>query len=151
MWSDELLPQWVSYDPSDGMGKSLQPEFFSNATVKLDDQDNWNAFGCDITEKDLIGTAQKMVDYGLRDLGYHYVILDDCWSEGRAADGTLQPNMTKFPSGMKGVADQIHDLGLGFGMYSSAGLLTCAQYPGSLGHEMIDAQTFADWGVDYLK
>ena len=79
--------------------------------------------------------------------GYHYIILDDCWSDGRTANGTLKPNATAFPSGMKAISDQIHGLGLGFGMYSSAGTFTCAQYVASLGYEKQDAQTFADWGV----
>lgn len=83
----------------------------------------------------------------LRDLGYYYVILDDCWSAGRSANGTLQPNMTKFPHGMGYVGDQLHSMGLGFGMYSSAGKYTCAQYAASLGYEKQDAQTFAGWGV----
>ncbi|KAL8708068.1 MAG: hypothetical protein Q9220_007000 [cf. Caloplaca sp. 1 TL-2023] len=110
------------------------------------------AYGCEIDGETLLETAQKMVDYGLRDLGYKYVILDDCWSEPeRSENGSLVANSTKFPDGMKAVADQIHDLGLLFGMYSSAGEYTCAQYLGSLNHETQDAQTFADWGVDYLK
>ena len=92
-----------------------------------------------------------MVDYGLRDLGYNYVILDDCWSAGRTANGTLQPNMTRFPNGMGHVADKLHSMGLMFGMYSSAGLYTCAKYAASLGREVQDANTFAFWGVDYLK
>ena len=92
-----------------------------------------------------------MVDYGLRDAGYNYVVLDDCWSDGRNSSGNLKANATKFPSGMAGVADQLHDMGLKFGMYSSAGTFTCARYAGSLGHEEIDAKTFASWGVDYLK
>ena len=77
--------------------------------------------------------------------------MDDCWSAGRSPDGTLLANTTKFPSGIPGLSSQIHDLGLKWGMYSSAGKYTCAQYEGSLGHERQDAQTFADWGVDYLK
>ncbi|KAI9754610.1 MAG: GTP cyclohydrolase II [Chaenotheca gracillima] len=113
--------------------------------------DNWNAFGCDVSEDLLLGTAQKIVDYGLRDLGYHYVILDDCWSVGRSDNGTLMPNSTRFPNGMGHVADRLHSMNLGFGMYSSAGTLTCARYPASLGYEEQDAKTFASWGVDYLK
>ncbi|KAI4183094.1 MAG: hypothetical protein L6R41_005590 [Letrouitia leprolyta] len=110
------------------------------------------AYGCDIDADTLLETAQKMVDFGLRDLGYQYVILDDCWSNRERSDnGSLVANSTKFPDGMKAVADQIHDMGLLFGMYSSAGMYTCAQYPASLDHEEQDAQTFADWGVDYLK
>ena len=93
-----------------------------------------------------------MVDYGFRDLGYKYVILDDCWQNmQRSPNGSLVANSTKFPDGIKAVSDRIHDMGLMFGMYSSAGMYTCAQYPASLGYETIDAQTFADWGVDYLK
>ena len=79
--------------------------------------------------------------------GYEYVILDDCWSDGRTENGTLKANATAFPDGMSYVADQIHSLGLKFGMYSSAGTFTCAQYVASLGYEKQDAQTFADWGV----
>lgn len=100
-----------------------------------------------MSESLLLDTAQKIVDYGLRDLGYYYVILDDCWSAGRSSNGTLQANSTKFPNGMGHVADQLHEMSLGFGMYSSAGLYTCAQYDASLGHEMQDAQSFADWGI----
>ncbi|KAL9584914.1 MAG: hypothetical protein Q9203_004468 [Teloschistes exilis] len=110
------------------------------------------AYGCDIDADTLLETAEKMVDFGFRDLGYKYVILDDCWSnQQRSPNGSLVANVTKFPDGIKAVADKIHDMGLLFGMYSSAGLYTCAQYPASLGHEAQDAQTFADWGVDYLK
>jgi len=69
-----------------------------------------------------------MVELGLRDVGYNYIVLDDCWSDGRYPNGTLKPDFTKFPNGMAHVADQIHQLGLLFGMYSSAGLYTCAQY-----------------------
>ncbi|GAB7352312.1 hypothetical protein MBLNU459_g2763t1 [Dothideomycetes sp. NU459] len=113
--------------------------------------DNWNAFGCDVSEDLLLGTAQRMVELGLRDAGYEYVILDDCWSDGRYPNGSLKPDFTKFPNGMAHVAAQIHALGLKYGMYSDAGKYTCGQYAGSLGYETIDAQTFASWGVDYLK
>ncbi|MCJ1250934.1 hypothetical protein MMC30_008162 [Trapelia coarctata] len=113
--------------------------------------DNWNAFGCQVSETLLLGTANQIVSLGLRDLGYTYVILDDCWSTGRDSNGTLVVDLQKFPNGMKAVADHIHALGLKFGMYSSAGFYTCGQYAGSLGYETQDAQTFASWGVDYLK
>ena len=95
-----------------------------------------------------------MVDLGFKDAGYEYVILDDCWSikDGRdPSTNRLQPDLTKFPAGMNGTADGVHSNGLKFGMYSSAGTKTCASYPGSLGYEAIDAETFAEWGVDYLK
>ncbi|KAB8300298.1 hypothetical protein EYC80_000494 [Monilinia laxa] len=80
--------------------------------------DNWNALGCDVSEELLLQTADLIVDYGLKDLGYHYVILDDCWSNGRNAsdNNTLVADAKKFPQGMKAMAEAIHDLGLGFGM-----------------------------------
>lgn len=116
-------------------------------------KDNWNAFGCDVSETLLLQTAALIVDYGLKDLGYHYVILDDCWSTGRNAsnNNSLIADAKKFPRGMAGVADELHALGLGFGMYSDAGKYTCGGYAGSLGYETVDAKTFAGWGVDYLK
>lgn len=80
-------------------------------------------------------------------MGYEYIILDDCWSDGRNSSGYLQPDMTKFPDGIKGLADQIHDLGMKIGIYSSAGTLTCARYAGSLGYEEKDAAVWAEWGV----
>lgn len=92
-----------------------------------------------------------MASYGLRDLGYKYVVLDDCWSEGRNSSGYLVANSQKFPNGMAYVADHIHSLGMMFGMYSSAGIFTCGRYPGSLGYETQDAEFFASQGVDYLK
>ncbi|KAM3080989.1 hypothetical protein ACMFMG_004948 [Clarireedia jacksonii] len=115
--------------------------------------DNWNALGCDVSEELLLQTADLIVDYGLKDLGYHYVILDDCWSNGRNAsnNNSLIADSSKFPNGMKAVADAIHDLGLGFGMYSDAGLYTCGGYAGSLGYETVDANYFAEVGIDYLK
>ncbi|KAL1874027.1 hypothetical protein VTK73DRAFT_581 [Phialemonium thermophilum] len=92
-----------------------------------------------------------MVQYGFKDLGYEYVILDDCWSVGRNSSGYLMPNMTKFPDGISGLADKIHALGLKVGIYSSAGTMTCARYTGSLGHEQKDADVWASWGIDYVK
>lgn len=94
-----------------------------------------------------------IVDYGLKDLGYQYVILDDCWSNGRNAsnNNSLIWDTKKFPRGMAAVADDMHSLGLLFGMYSDAGKYTCGGYAGSLGYEEVDANTFASWGVDYLK
>ncbi|KZF25420.1 glycoside hydrolase family 27 protein [Xylona heveae TC161] len=112
---------------------------------------NWNAFACDVSEELILGAADKLVSLGFRDLGYTYVLLDDCWSAGRSENGSLQHNTTRFPNGMADVADQIHSRGMRFGMYSDAGSLTCGKYAGSLGHEDVDAKTFASWGVDYLK
>lgn len=115
--------------------------------------DNWNAFACDVDAELVQSSAEAIVDLGLRDLGYEYVILDDCWSAGRntSGNGSIIADLTKFPNGMAAVAEGVHDLGLKFGMYSSAGRYTCGSYEGSLGHEEVDAQTWANWGVDYLK
>lgn len=112
---------------------------------------DWNAFGCDISEEILRENARYMVEFGLRDLGYNYVVLDDCWSIGRNESGYLVENPEKFPSGMHAVADYVHSLGLKFGIYSSAGVLTCGRFPGSLGYEQKDADLWASWGVDYIK
>lgn len=101
---------------------------------------NWNTFACNVTEQLLLGTADRISELGLKDVGYNYVILDDCWSGGRSSNGSLVPDLNKFPHGMKYVADHLHDQDLLFGMYSSAGEYTCAGYPGSLGHEEKDAQ-----------
>ena len=120
-------------------------------STRLTVEDNWNAFGCAVDADLLLTTAQAMVDYGLRDLGYNYVVMDDCWSEGRNATGYLVANTLKFPNGLKTVADQIHAMGMKFGIYSSAGVFTCGKYPGSLGYETKDAEYWAEIGVDYLK
>ncbi|GAA3828650.1 NPCBM/NEW2 domain-containing protein [Sphaerisporangium flaviroseum] len=113
---------------------------------------NWNAFGCDVNEALIKETADIFVSSGLKDAGYRYVNIDDCWSmRERGADGRLVPDPVKFPNGIKGVADYVHSKGLKLGIYGDAGTKTCAGYPGSLGVEDLDAQTWADWGVDYLK
>lgn len=113
---------------------------------------SWNTFAENINEQVVRESAKAMADSGLRDAGYEYVVIDDCWSlRERGEDGKLREDKTKFPSGIKALADYVHSLGLKFGMYSCSGPLTCAQYPGSLDHEFIDAATFADWGVDFLK
>jgi alpha-galactosidase len=113
---------------------------------------NWNAFGCDVNEALIRETADVLVSSGLADLGYEYVNIDDCWSSReRGPDGRLVPDPVKFPGGISGVADYVHAKGLKLGIYGDAGTRTCAGFPGSLGHEDVDARTWADWGVDYLK
>ena len=113
---------------------------------------SWNTFGADINEQLIFDTADKMVETGLKDLGYEYLVIDDCWSlKERDENGRLKADPEKFPHGMKAVADYVHSKGLKFGMYSCAGNLTCAGYPGSFEHEFVDAKTFAEWGVDFLK
>ena len=112
----------------------------------------WNTFGWNINEDLIKTTADFFVESGLKDCGYEYIVIDDCWAEKeRDANGHLVPDHNKFPKGMKAVADYVHSKGLKFGMYSCAGTHTCAGYPGSFEHEFEDALTFASWGVDYLK
>ena len=112
---------------------------------------SWNKFACNIDERLIKATADKMVELGLVDAGYVYLCLDDCWHGRRDADGFIQADSERFPSGMKALGDYLHSRGLGFGIYSCAGSKTCAGRPGSLGHEYQDALQYARWGVDYLK
>ena len=121
---------------------------------------NWNSTHCraEFDEGMIRGVADKFISLGLRDAGYTYVNVDDCWANWqRDKDGHLQPNPKRFPSGIAALADYIHQRGLKFGLYSSAGTSTCEPleenrgFPGGLGHEKDDAKTFASWHVDYLK
>lgn len=113
---------------------------------------SWNTFGWQINEQLILEMADLMASQGYREAGYEYLVIDDCWSlRERGKDGRIVPDPEKFPNGMKAVADYVHSKGLKFGMYSCAGVRTCAGYPGSYDHEFVDAQTFADWGVDFLK
>ncbi len=113
----------------------------------------WNTFGKDISDSLIRESTDAFLDLGLKDAGYQYIVIDDCWSRRTRDPETdrLVPEPEKFPYGMKSLADYIHERGLKFGMYSCAGQRTCADYPGSFDHEFLDAETFASWGVDYLK
>jgi alpha-galactosidase len=110
---------------------------------------SWNFFAGKVTDKDIRDTADLLVSTGMRDAGYVYVNIDDTWEGKRDASGKIQTN-EKFPD-MKALADYVHSKGLKLGIYSSPGDETCAHFAGSLGHEQQDAQTYADWGIDYLK
>ena len=112
---------------------------------------SWNKFGCNVNERLVRGAADTMVATGMRDAGYLYVVIDDCWQVDRDAQGTLIADPAKFPSGMKALGDYIHSKGLKLGIYSDAGSKTCGGRPGSQGREYQDAHTFAEWGADYLK
>jgi alpha-galactosidase len=92
-----------------------------------------------------------MVAGGMRDAGYQYVVIDDCWQVARDGAGTLVADSTRFPGGMKPLAEYVHARGLKLGIYTDAGRKTCQGRPGSYGHEEQDARTFAAWGVDYVK
>jgi alpha-galactosidase len=129
---------------------------------------SWNAYECNITEELVLKNAELMISLGLKDAGYQYVNIDDCWSDitlrRNATTKEIIPDCIKFPNGIDGTAAAVHVLGLKFGIYSDAGkslnaidlhlltyftgTLTCAKYEGSLGYEEIDAATFAKWGVD---
>jgi len=131
----------------------------------------WNSWNCFLTAEEradftgltaeaILGCAQALVDSGMRDAGYEYVVLDDGWqADHRDSTGRLLAHPTRFPDGIAPLAEQIHALGLRFGLYAVPGSLTCAQQYddyggaplGSLNHEELDAQTFAEWGVDFLK
>lgn len=114
---------------------------------------SWNVAQCDAaTEAFALDTASRFISMGLRDLGYTYVNIDDCWStHQRNASGYLVPDPIKWPRGIKPVVNELHDMGLKLGLYGCAGLQTCAGYPGSWGYERQDAELLAEWGVTYWK
>ncbi|WP_433311256.1 glycoside hydrolase family 27 protein [Micromonospora chersina] len=120
---------------------------------------SWNSFGCNINETLIRQSADAIVASGMRDAGYQYVVVDDCWfNPNRDAAGNLQGDPGRFPSGMKALGDYLHGKGLKFGLYQVPVDRTCAQYfgsypgaTGSQGHEAQDARQFAAWGVDFLK
>jgi hypothetical protein len=141
-----VLPQQHAYALDDGLARTPPMGF-----------NNWNTTHCGATfnEALVLGIADLFVAKGFKDAGYQYVNLDDCWALPARDPQTqrLVPDPVRFPHGIKYLADYVHDKGLKFGIYTSAGTKTCntAGFPGGLGFEDIDAQTFADWGVDYLK
>ncbi len=113
---------------------------------------SWNLFRHKIDENVILGIAKAMKESGLADAGYVYVNLDDCWqSSMRDKNGRLQGDLSTFPHGIKWLVEQINDLGLKVGIYSSNGTLTCEDLPASLYNEQIDAETFAEWGIEYFK
>ena len=113
---------------------------------------SWNKFLCNgINEKVVQQAADAMLTSGMKDAGYQYIVIDDCWQVSRDSAGNIQADAVKFPSGIKALADYIHGKGLKFGIYTCAGTKTCAGRPSSLGYEFQDARQYAAWGVDYLK
>ncbi len=113
---------------------------------------SWNYFNCDgINETVIMEIADAMVTSGMKEAGYEYIVIDDCWQVSRDEEGNIIADPEKFPSGIKYLADYIHTKGLKFGIYSCAGTLTCQERPGSRGYEFQDARQYAEWGVDYLK
>jgi alpha-galactosidase len=112
---------------------------------------SWNKFGCNVSDQLVRSVAEAMTKSGLRDAGYQYIVIDDCWQVSRDQNANIIADLERFPAGIKALADYVHSLGLKFGIYSDAGSKTCAGRPGGLGHEYQDALQYAAWGVDYLK
>jgi alpha-galactosidase len=112
---------------------------------------SWNKFGCNVSEQLIEQAADALVATGMKDAGYQYVVIDDCWQVSRDAQGRIVADPQRFPHGMPALVSDVHARGLRFGLYSDAGTGTCQKRPGSKDHEAIDAKTYAEWGVDYLK
>lgn len=125
---------------------------------------SWNSYGGNINEKLIMGMADAMVNSGMKDAGYEYIVIDDCWQLGRAKNvinitvsvgrnsrGVILADTVKFPHGMKYIADYVHSKGLKFGIYTVPGESSCGGFTGSKGFEELDVNTFAEWGVDFIK
>lgn len=112
---------------------------------------SWNYFSCNVSEDLIKGVADAMVETGMKEAGYVYINIDDCWHGKRDSLGFIHPDPKRFPSGMKALADYVHSKGLKLGIYSDAGWETCGHRPGSRGYEFQDAMMYAKWDIDYLK
>jgi|UniRef100_UPI0035C94896 alpha-galactosidase len=132
---------------------SLDPARAANGLAQTPPMgwNSWNKFACKVDETTIRATADAIAANGMRQAGYQYVVIDDCWHGIRDADGFIGQDAKRFPSGIKALADYVHSKGLKFGIYSDAGAKTCGGRPGSQGHEYQDALQYARWGVDYLK
>ena len=113
---------------------------------------SWNTFRQNINEELILQTAEAMTQSGLKEAGYRYINIDDCWQSNlRDENGRLQPDFSAFPSGMPALVNKINDLGLKVGLYTSNGSLTCEDLPASLGKEDTDAASLAAWGCEFFK
>lgn len=130
------------FKPHEPNGLALTPPMGWNS---------WNKFGCNINEGIIRQQTDALVSSGMKAAGFSFVVIDDCWHGERDAAGNIQADPSRFPSGIKALADYVHAKGLKFGIYSDAGSQTCQNRPGSRGHEFQDALQFAAWGADYLK
>jgi alpha-galactosidase len=112
---------------------------------------SWNRFGPFVSDELVRETADALIESGMRDAGYRFVVVDDAWEGSlRSDDGQLEPNLWRFPN-MHGLAAYLHKRDLKFGLYTCAGERTCQGYPGSRGREFVDARRFASWDVDFMK
>ena len=123
-------------------GLGIRPQMGWNA---------WYAFGCNVTEDLVRQVTDKFLALGLDKLGYEYINLDDCWAGGRYSNGTVYGQSPQFNASLKPLADFVHSNNLKFGTYTDRGTQTCMKRPGSFGYEEIDAETYASWGIDYVK
>ncbi len=112
---------------------------------------SWNRYHCNINESIIRSMADTFVTSGLQAAGYQFVNIDDCWQISRDSNGVIVADSNKFPGGIKALSDYVHASGLKLGVYSDHGTNTCQHKPGSYGYEYLDANTYAAWGVDYLK
>jgi alpha-galactosidase len=137
-----LIPRAFAQENAVSKGVALTPPMGWNT---------WNKFACNVSDELVRGMADAMVKSGMKDAGYQYIVIDDCWQVSRDATGNIVVDPQRFPNGMKPLADYVHSVGLKFGIYSDAGAKTCQGRPAGLGHEYQDARIYASWGVDYLK
>lgn len=144
-----LLSIAVTY--SQGNDDNKYAKFTGLALTPPMGWNSWNKFQCNVDENMIRQQADAMVLSGMKDAGYTYINIDDCWHGDRDSLGFIHPDAKRFPSGMKALADYVHSKGLKIGIYSDAGSQTCGGRPGSRGYEFQDAMTYAKWGIDYLK
>jgi alpha-galactosidase len=138
-------------DGSDSLTITLDVRDSLNSAIPPMGWMTWDIFGCNYNETILKQIADAMVSSGMKNAGYKYLVIDDCWTGKRDANGLIQPDATKFPSGMKILADYVHSKGLKLGIYSDAATSTCGGYIGSYGNEQKDVNQFASWGIDFVK
>jgi alpha-galactosidase len=132
-------------------GVNAQEQRDSQAQTPPMGWNSWNKFACNVSEDLIKSVTDAVASNGMKDAGYQYVVIDDCWQVARDENGFILADPQRFPSGIKALADYVHSKGLKFGIYSDAGTKTCAGRPGSQGHEYQDALQYARWEVDYLK
>lgn len=128
-----------------------QKEFDKLAKTPPMGWNSWNKFGCNVSDSLIRTIADAMVTTGMKEAGYEYIVIDDCWQVSRDSSGNIVADAKHFPNGIKATADYVHSKGLKFGIYSCAGSKTCQGRPGSRGYQFQDARQYAAWGVDYLK
>ena len=141
-----LLPTQLHHDAAPALalsnGLALTPPMGWNS---------WYGFKCHVDQNTVKDMTDAIISSGMKAAGYRFVNLDDCWQCSRAADGTIQADAGRFPDGIKALADYVHAQGLQLGIYTDAGSTTCMGKPCSLGHEQQDADTYAQWGVDFVR